>query len=212
MTKTPTVADLLKRLCVPASRVRLDPPPGRATEADVLRLLDRHNIICELVDGVLVEKPMGFEESVVTCELTYVLMGFLRDHNLGILSGPDGTMKLTTGLLRIPDIAFFAWDSLPGRKRPNEPVPRLPLDLAIEVLSRGNTRAEMKRKVREYFDAGTRLVWLIDPRDRSARVFTAPGAMTALAELDRLDGGDVLPGFSLRLKDLFDAASRGPGA
>ena len=66
---------------------------------------------------------------------------------------------------------FHSWNRLPGRESPKEPIPDLAPDLAVEVLSEGNTKAEMTRKVREYFDAGVILVWLIDPRKRTAQVF-----------------------------------------
>src|SRR5206468_1626606 len=81
-------------------------------------------------------------------------------------------------------------------------------DLAVEVLSKGNTRAEMDRKLREYFAAGVRLVWLIDPKTRTARVHTSPEEMTRLGEGDTLDGGDVLPGFALPLRDLLRPDAR----
>ena len=76
-------------------------------------------------------------------------------------------------------------------------------DLAVEVLSESNTAEEMARKLREYFAAGVRLVWMIDPRDRTATVFTGPELSRMLDETHTLDGGDVLPGFQLPLRDLF---------
>jgi len=205
-----TVADLLASLGgIPARRVRLHPTPGTATEADVLHVLDHENIPCEIVDGVLVEKAMGYYESSLTLLLAYYLGDYLKQQNRGIMAGADGTLRLTTGLLRIPDISFISWDRLPGGKRPPEPVPHLAIDLAVEVLSKGNTRAEMTRKVREYFEAGTRLVWLIDPRARTARVFTSAKESVLLKEDDSLDGGEVLPGFTLSLRELFELADRG---
>ena len=120
------------------------------------------------------------------------------------------TIKLTTGLLRIPDVMFISWDRLPGRRFPDQPIPRLEIDLAIEVISKGNTKAEMERKLREYFDAGTRLVWFLYPKNRTARVYTAPTRSTRLTEDQALDCGDVLPGFTLSLRALFERARRGP--
>jgi Uma2 family endonuclease len=208
-----TAAELIHSLGgIPASRIRIDVPPGQATEKDVLRILDTENRICEIVDGTLVEKSMGYDESCVSGFLLTFLNNFLLRRNLGIAAGPDGTMKLVTGLLRIPDVSFVSWDKLPGRKRPKGPIPSLTLDLAVEVLSRSNRKAEMKRKVREYFDAGIGLVWLIDPRKRNARVFTSTTDFTLLTEGDSLDGGAVLPGFRLPLRELFAVAMRGPDA
>src|SRR5205823_3751976 len=84
------------------------------------------------------------------------------------------------------------------------PVASLVPDLACEVLSKGNTPREMERKLKEYFLAGVRLVWFVDPRARTVRTFTAPDASTTLTEADVLSGGDVLPGLSLPVKTIFE--------
>ncbi|MFO0957343.1 MAG: Uma2 family endonuclease [Isosphaeraceae bacterium] len=204
-----TVAELLERLGdIPPGRVRLVPTPGTATEADVLHYLDRENRLFELVDGTLVEKAMGFDESLLAGLILSSINQFLFENDLGIAAGADGTLKLTTGQVRIPDVTFVSWASLPGGERPAGPIPQLPVDLAVEVLSQGNTRGEMERKVAEYLGAGTKLVWLIDPRKRAAWIH-APGLPVAeLADGDSLDGGNVLPGFVLRPAPLFDRAAR----
>jgi Uma2 family endonuclease len=67
----------------------------------------------------------------------------------------------------------------------------------------GNTRNEMNRKLREYFQAGVRLVWYVDPDSPTVRTFTSPDAVIELREGDTLDGGDVLPGFTLPLTKHF---------
>jgi Uma2 family endonuclease len=76
-------------------------------------------------------------------------------------------------------------------------------DLAVEVLSKRNTKREMKNKLQEYFAAGTRLVWYVDPQRREVRAFTSPTAYRTYAEAETLDGGDVLPGIALNLRELF---------
>jgi Uma2 family endonuclease len=72
-----------------------------------------------------------------------------------------------------------------------------------EIVRQDNTPAEFRRKVSEYFDAGVRLAWVIDPRRRKARVHTSAGRSILIREEEAIDGGDVLPGFSVRLSDLF---------
>ena len=99
--------------------------------------------------------------------------------------------------------AFISWSRLPDRRLPAGPVWGLAPDLAIEVLSQGNTEAEMQRKLRDYFAAGVRLVWYVDPATRSAWAFTAVDQVAELTEEQGLSGGDVLPGFELPLRDLF---------
>jgi Uma2 family endonuclease len=199
-----TLADLVDRLGkIPLSRIRLKPPPGRATEKDLLRVLDRENRPCELVEGTLVEKAMGLRESWLAMRLGRLLDVFAEAQGLGVITGEGGTVRLVAGLVRIPDVAFFAWRHFPNRKLPSTPVPDLAPDLAVEVLSPGNTRAEMRRKLKEYFLAGVRLVWVVDPKTRTATVHTAPDQAQVIPESGTLDGGTVLPGFRLPLGDLF---------
>jgi Uma2 family endonuclease len=204
-----TLADLRQRLGgIPLERIWFQPAPGTATEKDVIQAEVRGNRLCELVDGTLVEKAMGFEESWLAGRLMYLVSAYLEKNDLGICVGADGMMRIAPGLVRIPDLSFITWDRLPGRERPRKPIPDLAPDLAVEVLSEGNTKAEMARKVREYFDAGVTLVWLIDPKKRTARVFSSIEKSTLIRADQSLDGGTVLPGFALRLKDLLDRGRR----
>jgi Uma2 family endonuclease len=198
-------ADLVKKLGnVPLDRVCFKPPPGTATERDLLAALARKERHYELVDGTLVEKAAGFAESIIGTQIICAVGNFAEEHDLGVVAGAGGTVRLGKGLVRAPDVGFFCWDKLPDRKLPSKPFPDLAPDLAVEVLSKTNTPAEMRRKLREYFLAGVRLVWIIDPRKRQAEVYVAPDAPAAtLDESQALDGGDVLPGFTLPLADLF---------
>lgn len=199
-----TVGDLLDRLGdVSPRRIRLRPPVGTATEDDLLRVLRKGDRLYELVEGALVEKVMGYGEGGLAADLVRLLGRFLDDNDLGDLVGPDTGMRLLPGLVRIPDVSFISWDKLPGRQRPTEAIPDLVPDLAVEVLSESNTAAEMERKRQDYFAAGVRLVWIIDPRERTLGVYTAPGVCTTLHEADTLDGGDVLPGLQLPVQRIF---------
>lgn len=196
--------DLLEHLGgIDARRVRLFPPPGSATEKDVIRIEATENRLFEVIDGVLVEKVMGFRESFLAGLLIQFLGAFVKERKLGFVTAPDGAIRLAPRQVRIPDVSYFSWDQVPGRRIPNEPIPDLAPLLAVEVLSEGNTPGEMRRKLRDYFMADIRLVWFIDPRKREARVFTAPDVFTVLKKTDTLDGGDVLSGFKLPLSELF---------
>jgi len=198
-------AELVRRLGkIPLERICFKPPPGTATERDLLAAMRRSDRLYELVDGTLVEKAMGLPESMIAGEIIRKIGNFAEDHDLGIPAGADGTVRLLRGLVRVPDVAFFCWDKLPGRLLPSKPIPDLAPDLAVEVLSKSNTPEEMERKLGEYFLAGVRLVWMIDPRKRTAEVYTSPDAPAAtLDETQVLDGGNVLPGFKLPLAELF---------
>ena len=204
-----TLADLLEALGgIAPDRVRLRPAPGTATKQDVLEAERTENRLCELVSGVLVEKPMGYRESILALALGSWLRAFVEKNNLGLVSGPDGMTELFPGLVRIPDVAFASWGRIPGGVVPSEPIPELTPDLAVEVLSQSNTPAEMDRKRAEYFEAGVKLVWIVDPDARTVSVSSSPGKGVLLGASGMLDGGDVLPGFTLRLADLFAELDR----
>jgi Uma2 family endonuclease len=199
-----TIADLLEMLGgIDPGRILATPFPGTATEKDVIAIHNRTDRLYELIDGVLVEKIMGYPESCLTLQLGRLLGNFLAEHDLGLLAGPDGTVRLMPGLVRIPDLSFVSWRQLPNRMIPTTPIPHLAPDLAVEVLSKGNTPGEMVRKLKDYFFAGVRLVWLVHPGKRCVEVFTAPDQSRIVTEDESLDGGEVLPGLVLPLRDLF---------
>lgn len=204
-----TLADIMKRLGdVPFDRIRFEPPMGTATIADVERIQAREGRICELVEGVLVEKTMGMIESTLAIYLAGLLNVFVIPRNIGKVCGPDGTMQIMIKLVRIPDVAFISWDRFADRRMPKEAVPLVVPNLAAEVLSKGNTRKEMEIKRKEYFEAGVELVWEIDPKKRTVAVYTSPLELTTLGIDDTLDGGAVLPGFKLPLNELFGELDR----
>jgi Uma2 family endonuclease len=199
-----TIADLLRDLGdVPPERVRMKPPPGTATEQDAVDLADRQKRFCEFVDGVLVEKPMSElrEASLAVLIATYLNI-FILPRKLGRVFGPDGMMRLRPGLVRIPDVSFLSRSALPG-KIPDVSILGLAPNLAVEVLSKSNTRREMARKRQEYFAAGTKLVWEFDAKSRTVDVYTGPEEFITLKENQVLDGGSVLPGLSISLSELF---------
>jgi Uma2 family endonuclease len=204
-----TLADLVKRLGgVPLDRIRFHPSPGTATVQDVIDIHDREGRLCELVEGVLLEKTVGYTESRLAVFLVTLLNTFVLPRNLGIVTGPDGTVELMADLVRIPDAAFTDWDRFPGRRAPAAPIPRLAPNLAVEVLSRSNTPGEMAAKRQDYFAAGVEVVWEIDPRRRTVVVYTSPTASNTRTAADTLDGSPVLPGFTLPLEQLFAELDR----
>ncbi|MFO0821768.1 MAG: Uma2 family endonuclease [Gemmataceae bacterium] len=200
-----TLGDLLVSLGrISPMRVFITPTPGTATVWDVARLLDRDKRLVELVDGTLVEKVYGIVKSVMGVQIGYLLSNWNEQAGkVGWVAGASGPFRLGKKLVRIPDVSFTRWTRLQGRKVPTESVPLLAPTLAVEVLSEGNTRLEMERKLKEYFLAGVLLVWLVDPKRRTVRVFTSPDDVTELGVRDTLDGGDVLPGFAVPVARLF---------
>ena len=208
-TEHTTIADLLEGFGgIPARRVLWKPTPGTATERDLIRLNDHGNRHYELVDGTLVEKAIGFDEGIFGYFLGLDLGNDIKTHDLGKPVGDGAMMRLFPGLVRVPDLAFISWERYPKSKRRRGEIPTIAPDLVVEVLSKGNTPKEMARKLREYFKAGVRLVWYVDPSKRTVRVYTAVDRSTLLTEDHTLDGGDVLPGFSLSIRAWFAEAER----
>ena len=207
-----TVAELLENLGVPACRVRLHPPLGHATEHDAAESKNLHGAICELVDGTLVEKPMGFYESSLGMILGGYLHAYLINHSIGFVVGESGASRTIPGRVRMPDVGFYSWNHFPGRTLPAGGVLDVPADLVVEILSPSNTRTEMEQKRQEYFASGTRLYWKVLPETRQVKVFTDANTHTLLGENDSLVGEPVLPGFVLSIQEWFSRAGNRPVA
>ena len=202
-SRATNLGELLKQLGgIPLERVRMRPPPGTATERDVLEVDAHENRFCELVDGVLVEKGMGYWESVVAYAIGRILSEFVDAHDLGVVSGEGGMLKLAPGLVRIPDVGFVSTDRISEISQ-KVSIPPVAPDLAVEVLSETNTKKEMARKRREYFEAGTQLVWEVDLNSRTISVYTDVDEVEVLREGQKLTGADVLPGFSMPVAAAF---------
>lgn len=188
---------------VAMDRVLCDPQPGTATVADVTRIQDTSGRLCELVDGTLVEKAMGWQESMLAGVLLHWLSTYLDENPIGVATGADGLTLLFDGTVRGPDVAFVAWDRLPGGKIPSEPIPHLVPNFVIEVLSVSNTYSEMSRKRREYFQAGVQLLWLVDPLERAVAVYDSIVHFETCQAGEVLSGGSVLPDWTVDTGKLF---------
>lgn len=200
------ISDLLRDLGdIGPNRVVLDPAPGTATEADLLYLLEAGDCMCELVDGTLVEKPVGILESIVAVAICRIVGAFVDQQQLGVLSGPDGPYRLRLNLVRVPDIAMIPWSRIPGGDvtQVGAVCSAIP-SLAVEVLSESNTQREMERKRNEYFEAGVLLVWLVDPETRTVMTYgSASDSGTRVDAQSTLSGEAVLPGFSVTVNEFF---------
>jgi Uma2 family endonuclease len=114
--------------------------------------------------------------------------------------GPD--------LVRLPDVAFIAYDRIPAGAAPDVKVPTWVPNLAVEIISEGNTAGEMERKRTEYFAAGVQLSWMVDPPERTVTVYTSVDRSDTIGEDGELDGGDILPGFRLSVREWFERANK----
>lgn len=200
-----TLADLLSRLGnVPLDRVLLTPAPGTATVEDAIR-----HPMCELLEGTLVEKAMSYFESRLAMILVWALETFLEQHPVGYVVGPDAQTYVSPDKIRIPDVSFVNWERTPNHQVSNDPIGSIVPDLAVEVLSPSNTLGEIETKRRELFDGGMRLMWVLDPVAETVEVFTGVTNRQVLTASDTLNGGDVIPGFQLSIREWLDRAKHG---
>ena len=156
---------------------------------------------------------MGYDEDSLAFWLGVQLFNFASVHNLGKFGGSQGLIRLGDTLVRGPDISFTRWDSVPDPAELDQlpgPFLHVPPDLVVEVLSEGNTPREMAIKLGEYATFGVKLVWYVDPDAKTVTVYPKgrERGKKVLGVGDALDGGKVLPGFTLPVADIF--APRAP--
>jgi Uma2 family endonuclease len=205
-----TLAELIARVGdVPLRRVRLERSPGTATEDNVERLRRAEGRICELLDGVLVEKDASLAGALLTTELITHLGNFVRPRRIGWVMGPDGYAWLSPTRLRAPAVSFVRRDQRVGGKLLSRGYADVAPALAAEVFSPGNTFSELEHKRAEFFAAGTLLFWIVYPERREIVVSTGPEEHRVLTAGDVLVGGNVLPGFTLGVAELFAAVELG---
>ena len=177
--------------------------PALLTADDLMRLQppDKHT---ELVRGVMVvREPPGFRHGGIAVNLAFVICQYVRARNLGrVLSATGYVLFSNPDTVRGPDVSFVRHERVP------DPIPRgyarFAPDLAVEVLSPDDRPGEVLEKVADYLNAGTHLVWVIDPDRRQARAHRANGTVSVIIYSDELDGEDVLPGFSCPLAQVLD--------
>jgi Uma2 family endonuclease len=172
----------------------------RATEEDLLRVPEDGQKY-ELVDGEIRVSPAGYLHGLVCTRLTIRLGTFVQERGLGDLLDSSTGFRLPNGNVRLPDVCFVAKGRVSARERG---FASLAPDLAVEVLSPSDNLRQVLDKVGEYLQAGTHLVWVIDPERRSAAVYRSSTKVHELSADDFLDGEDVVPGFRCRVADLID--------
>ena len=173
-----------------------------ATDLERLSLPDRQ---FELVRGrLLVREPPGTRHGVISAELLYRVSHFVRRHALGVVCAQDTGFKIRSDpdTVRAPDLAFISRDHVP--RIPDRGYAELAPDMVAEVLSPDDTPGDVLAKVADWLDAGTRLVWIIDPRRSEARVYRDDGSLSILDANASLDGEAVLPGFTCPLREIVD--------
>lgn len=158
----------------------------------------------ELVKGELVEMtPPGGTHGKTAVRLSTRLQTFVEAKQLGEVMVESG-YRLTSqpDTVRGPDISFLAAQNMPAEGLPEDYIPGAP-DLAVEIVSPGDTAAEVQEKVQDYLTHGTRLVWIVYPRQRVVIVHYPDGMAKTLHPHDMLNGEEVIPGFTCRVGDIF---------
>jgi Uma2 family endonuclease len=176
----------------------------RATVAQLERLGER-DFDFELVRGALVPvSPGGEEHGALTGHLTVKLGAFVAARRLGRVYAAETGFVLARepDLVRAPDISMIRRERLARGRIRRGFVSGAP-DLAVEVRSPDQTLAALFAKAHEYLAAGARLVWIVDPRARRVHVLRPDRSRVVRSGTQILDGGDVVPGFRLRLAELF---------
>jgi Uma2 family endonuclease len=173
--------------------------------ADELLVMPEDGFHYELVRGELKRvSPPGEEHGRVTMELAAPLHAYVKLNKLGRVYAAETGFKLESNpdTVRAPDIAFVRAERIQSRGRVEGYGEGAP-DLAVEVLSPGNTKREMTEKVEDYFAAGARLIWIVHPKLKTVTVYRSPADVTTLTETDTLDGGEVVPGFQISVAEIF---------
>jgi Uma2 family endonuclease len=173
--------------------------------ADELFMMPEEDNCYDLIKGELRKmSPPGAEHGALTARLTGALMQYVEANDLGEVFGAETGFKLASNPDTVlgPDLAFVSNERIPPSGIPVAYWPGAP-DLAVEVVSPGNSRREIEEKITEYLAAGVRLVWIISPKRRTVTIHRAHTEPVTLNESDTLDGQDVIPGFQYNIAKIF---------
>jgi Uma2 family endonuclease len=171
----------------------------RLTEEQFMRLPEDGRKY-ELVDGEATEVPANFEHGMIGAIIISLLMPSAK-HRGAMTTGQAG-FRMHNGNIRCPDVSFTRKERLPGGKAPRSFGDAAP-DLCIEIISPSEEKADMLRKIDEYFNAGAEQVWHVFPESEQVIIFSSPSEAKTYDSADELDGGNLLPGFRCCVSDLF---------
>ena len=177
----------------------------RTMTAGELLAMPDDGIRRELVAGELREMtPAGWQHGRVAGNIAGELRAYIRPLRLGEMVTAEASYRLSADpdTVRVPDVSFVRQERVDEIGYPTGFWPGAP-DLAFEVISPNDRYSEVRAKVDEYLAAGTPMVVLVDPQNRDVIVFRSSGDRIELAEGDVLDGGDVVPGWKLPVRDIF---------
>lgn len=194
----PASAPLAEPICLPR--------PGRPWKVVDLLALSGDENRYELIRGDLIMmSPASPVQGRYAMRLGHALYDYVDDHDLGEVYTAEPGFELQPdpeGIVRAPDIAFVRKEHIPPPDQETGFWPIAP-DLVVEIISPSETAEAVQDKVRDYLAAGVRLIWLVYPKTKTVVEYQSPTQIRQLTIEDSLDGGEVIPGFSYPLKDLF---------
>jgi Uma2 family endonuclease len=176
----------------------------QATADELLHMPD-DGFRYELVRGELRQmSPAGNVHGRVAMNFGILLGSHVRAHDLGAVYAAETGFRLATNpdTVRAPDVAFVSRGRVEAIGEIEGFWPEAP-DLSVEVISPGDAYADVEEKVFDWLDAGTKMVVVVNPRQRSATVYKSPTDIIALTEAGVLDGGDIVPGLKLAVREIF---------
>ncbi len=168
--------------------------------SEELLQLNLPNKRAELVRGILVvREPAGFRHGAVAVRMTLRISQFVEERQLGVVVAAETGFMLRRDpdTVRAPGIAFVSRSRCPDPEFAN--FAELAPDLVVEILSPNDRPGDVLAKCADWLDAGSRLVWIVDPGRREGRVYRGDGSAAFITEAGSFDGEDVLPGFSCTL-------------
>jgi len=159
---------------------------------------ENKNRLYELIQGEIVEKMASFTPSKIGMRIGRFVGNFSDE--IGYVTGADGSYVLSEDYEFMPDVGYISKARLP--QEPEREV-QGPPDFAIEVKSPTDSKRELRKKAEDYLRFGTKMVWLVFPEDKRVEVYVPGQDVQEFGMDDTLDGGDVLPGFTLPVRDVF---------
>lgn len=175
------------------------------TTADQLFRMPDDGARYELVDGDLIMmSPSGSEHGMIIGQFSWMLSNYVRIHDLGVLFGAETGFLISRDpdTVLAPDIAFIRRERLEKTGVPKTYHPEAP-SLVVEVVSPNDKAEEVDIKMRRWLEAGVELAWVVHPAARSVTVYRSPHDIVVLTEDKTLDGGDLLPGFTCQIAEIF---------
>ena len=169
-------------------------------------ILSEPDGLYEVIDGRVVEKPMGVYEVWLAGEVYDLVNRHVKDNSLGrVVQEMIFDLRPTVDRERRPDVAYISFERWARNRRvPQTRSWAVVPDLAIEIVSPTNTAYEVADKLEEYFRVGVRSVWVVYPPQSKVYAYTSPTEVRVLTVGDELDGGDVLPAFGIPVQKIFE--------